>query len=157
MTCPFANVTHVSDRMTRMTPSSPPYVAPTNPTPVMGDQPPGGEFGALYHLAVCHRCDPDLAQPFLLADDRDAWACRHLADTGHTVLLTGQAWDTDDQHESALAAKLHLAVLLRTDEDGHGYRWLCPSKVCERWHGPFPTPAVALASWSAHSAKALDA
>ncbi len=151
---PARDLTHVFARMARMTSSSPPYVALANPTPVTGDQPPGGGLDVPCHLAICHRCDPDLAQPFLDVDDRDAWACRHLADTGHTVMLTIQAPDTDDQHESAMAADLHLAVLLRVDDDGNGYRWLCPSKLCERWRGPYTTPQVALASWAAHSAKA---
>ncbi len=138
-----------------MTSSSPLPVAAAHPFPAGGDEPLGGELVVIWNLALCYRCDPDMAQPFMDSEARDDWACQHVLDRGHTVMLTVADPAADEPvGGSAAAAGMHLAAILRPDDGGNGYRWLCPTAGCERWHGPYATPAIALASWAAHSAKA---
>ena len=106
----------------------------------------------MWFLAACHRCDPDLAQPFGDETERDMWAIGHAKMSGHLVHLTAEWQD----HPAAAYDAAHLAALLRCF-DGDVWRWLCPSSDCAahaddrpRWNGPYGTGQVALASWRAH-------
>ncbi len=137
-----------------MTSSSPLSVAAPQAFPAGGDEPLGGEL-VVWNLAICFRCDPDLAQPFLDSEARDAWATEHVQRHGHTVMLTlAEPGGEGEVGQSVAAGTMHLAAMLRVDDNGNGYRWLCPTKGCENWHGPYATPEIALASWAGHSAKA---
>lgn len=44
--------------------------------------------GATWHLATCHRCGSDFAQPFFSPERRDAWAVAHVASSEHSVILS---------------------------------------------------------------------
>jgi hypothetical protein len=100
--------------------------------------------GAVWHLATCHRCG-DLAQPFINADGRDAWAVSHATTTGHTVILSA------DPNPAGFAP-----VVLRIGADM--WAWTCIG--CLAAGRPFgtgadgsghPTGQLALAAFRAHA------
>jgi hypothetical protein len=109
----------------------------------MPDQaPPGGGLGPIvWYLAVCHRCEPDLAEPFRDEDERDTHAAAHLVGTGHTVVISVEGFD-------ALPG-LHMSAVVKRTEGGE-FKFLCPAGDCQRWNGPYGTAQLAIASWRAH-------
>lgn len=122
-----------------MTPS-PPTTAPSSTVPAPGGAPPIDGLGAPdWHLATCHRCDPDFSQPFRDEDERNDWAVAHVTQVGHTVHI-----------HPAVSSTEHATALIRTDGQGAGYRWLCPTDGCVRWSGPYVSAQLALASWVSH-------
>jgi hypothetical protein len=96
----------------------------------------------VWYLAICHRCGgEDLAEPFRDEDERDEWATKHVAETGHTVQLTIDGFDD--------LPGLHMTGVLRRDDNGQ-FRFLCPADDCKRWNGPYDTAGLAITSWRAH-------
>jgi hypothetical protein len=76
-----------------------PAIESGDPAPVSVD-PRGGE--GLWHLAMCGRCVPDLAEPFRDEIARDDWAVGHAATLGHGVVLREEDATGRAQHGSAL-------------------------------------------------------
>jgi hypothetical protein len=95
----------------------------------------------LWFLAMCARCGDDLAQPFRVEADRDDWAAKHVADTGHVVRLTVDGLDN--------LPGLHLCGVISRDQNG-GYRYVCPADTCGTSNGPYSTPQLAIVSWRNH-------
>ncbi len=94
-----------------------------------------------WYLADCATCPGDLAEPFRDETERDTWAARHLADTGHAVRLTIDDFD--------LLPGLHLTgSVQRVSGD---YRWSCPADECGRSNGPYGTAGAAIAAWRTHT------
>lgn len=134
--------------MPGMTSTPPSTLADTAPRAGESDPPSGGVGPSrlVYFLATCHRCEPLLSQPFTDADARDDWAAKHVAGTRHCVILSIDGVRTDADH---------LTVVLRPDDTGPGFKWLCTTCAdakSGRWNGPYPTPQLALASFCAHGA-----
>ena len=94
----------------------------------------------VWYLATCHRCGPDLAQPFTDLVERDEWAVKHAESSGHVVHLSIDGEATDGHH----------AMLLRYFAYGAFWRWMCPAPACSRWNGPYDSGQLALASWRSH-------
>lgn len=125
----------------RMTSSSPTPALDLS-TPPRGGGTPVGELDPIaWYLATCHRCDPDYAEPFRDEDARNDWAAAHVTGEGHTVHV--EAGEPSSSNE-------HGAAMIRRDGNGAGYRWLCTSKRCARWNGPFVSAQLAIASWASH-------
>jgi hypothetical protein len=122
--------------------SSSPTPALDLTTPPRGGGTPVGELDPIaWHLATCHRCDLDYAEPFRYEGERNAWAAAHVTGAGHTVHLCA---------DSARPLE-HSTALVRCEErSGGGYRWLCTEHGCERWNGPFVSAQLAIASWVSH-------
>jgi len=98
----------------------------------------------VWFLATCHRCGPDLAQPFFDDIARDGWAVKHAESTGHLVHLSVDG-----------PAGPHSTALLRFFAHGSAWRWACPFCAAGAgsvaWNGPFDTGQLALACWRAHA------
>jgi hypothetical protein len=102
---------------------------------------------ATWFLATCHRCGPDLGQPFRDLVERDEWAIKHAESTGHVVYLGVEGDDS----------AAHAASSLRYFAYGAIWRWACLAPSCAarasgpiRWNGPYDSGQLALASWRAH-------
>jgi hypothetical protein len=117
------------------TPSSPfAALAPLAPA----DGSPEGGALPVWFLAGCHHCGIDgLAEPFLDEHERDVWAAEHVKNSGHVIFVSIDGSDRP-------------ANVIRPDEHGRGYRFLCVGPQCVRWNGPYGTALIALASAAAH-------
>lgn len=106
--------------------------------------------GLLWFLAICRRCGQDLGQPFRSEDERDTWAAKHIAATGHVVHLTLDGF--------ADLPGLHLTGVITAvgtiDPDGSGdFRYVCPADECSISNGPYATAQLAVAAWRKHTPK----
>jgi hypothetical protein len=99
----------------------------------------------LYFVATCHRCSPDLGEPFGTADERDAHAVGHALATGHVVHLTVEI-DGEPLGE-------HTSAVIEVDVTS-GWYFTCTDPRCERRNGKFDSGQLALASLRAHTTKA---
>lgn len=118
-----------------------------------------GQF-TTWHLALCHRCEPDFAQPFTDDTERDSWAVAHVAGTGHVVQVTTETtWTWQDVSGKSGAGDHETAMLRFEDPEGtsDGWFYLCTTKGCERWNGRYDSGQLALASFRGHTAKAARA
>lgn len=101
--------------------------------------------GLLWYLALCIRCAEgtvaDRGQPFRDETERDTWAAKHLAGTGHAVRLL-----VDSLGE---LPELHLSSVISRAAVGD-FRYLCLAPSCSVSNGPFPSPELAIASWRSH-------
>ena len=113
-----------------------------------------GQF-TTWHLALCHRCEPDYAQPFTDDTERDSWAVAHVTATGHVVQVTTETTWQWQNESGKFGAGDHETAMLRF-EDPEGWGHLCTTKGCERWNGPYDSGQLALASFRGHTAKSAQ-
>lgn len=99
----------------------------------------------LYFVSTCHRCAPELGEPFATDTERDAHAIGHITATGHVVHLTIEV-DGEPLGE-------HTSAVLEFDPTG-GWYFTCTHPTCERRNGRYDSGQLAVASFRAHTVKA---